>query len=245
MWDRLAGDPDIEEVYTTIDESAADFGFHPTDQLLPLLDGEFVIGAAHTDDGTINQRSGLEANFLAFFKTSNVEEVGNLAIAYADTMRQDGYGINPEASNGINIFNIADAEGDPFPLAYGVGNGYLTLSSSPTELGAAFTSRPSIYNNARYQTINATLPETMVPYFYLNLREYLNALASEVDPTDSDQIRLDIPAELGPVEAIIAGQRFDSENRQVDGRMTFIISEGFASNSSEQRADQQEELAGQ
>lgn len=247
MWDRMANDPAIEEIYTSIDESAADFGFHPTDQLLPLLDGDFVIGAAHTVDGNVNQQSGLEADLLAFFKTSDVEEVGNLAIAYADTMRQDGYGINPNASNGLNIFNISDEAGEPFPLVYGVGNGYLTLSTSPAEMEAAFTGRPSIYNNGRYQAINGTLPETMVPYFYFNLRAYLQSIEPEAgeDGEASDQFQLDLPAELGPIEAMIAGQRFDSEANRVNGRMMLIISEGYATSGSEQRAEQQGELAGQ
>lgn len=224
MLDAMAEDPNFALIEQSIDEMALTLGFHPTKELLPLLDKNFVIAAAQTGTGELSEMTGVDLNLITLFGTSDVAEMSRIAQSFAGSLGEQGFAVSTETNNGVDIYQVANAQnGNNLPVAFGVGNDYLAIGSSSTDLGQLFAGNASVIDSPKHQTSTAILPDGMTPYFYMDFRTTL-AVVKEADPT-MEASDPKFWSAIAPIDTIAAGQSFN--DKTLNARVFIFINADY------------------
>jgi hypothetical protein len=200
---------------------ASEFGFHPEDDLLVHLDGEYAIALVPSSDGFLASNEvnlGLEL----LFETSNPAGL-TMFMNGVEQFFSSELGVAPEPIdvNGQVVHQVAD----PFigeMLAYALTDDLLILTTSAGLAGDVLSGGSSLRDNPSYQAAWASFPSGMRPALYLDVDNLIGSIRegfSEDARADFDD---DIASLVGPISKILMGNQFTGANTQQATVIVFI-----------------------
>ena len=201
---------DLDEAMDMFDDM---LGFNPSDDLLPLLDGEYSISVIDSNDGLIADQLGADLGAIMMLGSSNGEELANIAEDLKDGLEDQEFNVDDSGNDDVTVYEMEDPTGVAVG-AYGVSEDYLILATSPDNIEDLFTVEASLADSDKFKNAWAAFPRGTVPVMYLDLEGLLGAL-EDVDPEVEDV------ADLNPVYAFAMGT--NSGDNSIQSTMIFFI----------------------
>lgn len=204
---------DIEEAMDAFDDM---FGFNPSDDLLPLLDGEYSFALIDSNDGLIAEEFNSDLGLIIMLGGSNSEELNNIAEDFKDGLEDQDLNVDDSGNDDVTVFEVEDPSGEVIG-AYGVSEEYLILATGADSIEDLFTVESSLADSDRFQSVWDAFPRGTIPLMYLDVEGLLAAL-EDADPSIEDV------ADVNPVYAIGMGSNSNDNNTQTT-IILFVASE--------------------
>lgn len=201
---------DINEAMDLFDDM---FGFNPSDDLLPLLDGEYSIAIIDSDAGLIADELETDLGAVIMIGSSNGEELGNLAEDFTDGLEDQDMNVDDSANDDVTVYEVEDPSGS-LVGAYGVSKDYLVLSTSGESVENLFAGEANLADSDKYKDVWDAFPRGTIPVMYMDVAGLFAAL-EDVDPSVKDA------ADVNPVYAFAMGTNSGKNSTQTT--MIFFI----------------------
>ena len=210
--DSLNGvsEDDLDEAMDLFDDM---FGFNPSDELLPLLNGEYSLALIDSDAGLIAEQFETDLGLVIMVGTSSSEELSGLAEDFTDGLEDQEMSVDDSANDDVTIYEVEDASGELMG-AYGVSEDYLVLSTSGETVETLFLGEANLADSDKYQNAWDAFPRGTIPVMYMDI-DGLFAALEDVDPTIGDA------ADVNPVYAFAMGTR--AEGNSTHTTMIFFV----------------------
>ncbi len=210
--DSLNGvsEDDLDEAMDLFDDM---FGFNPSDELLPLLNGEYSLALIDSDAGLIAEQFETDLGLVIMVGTSSSEELTGLAEDFTDGLEDQEMSVDDSANDDVTIYEVEDASGELMG-AYGVSEDYLVLSTSGETVETLFLGEANLADSDKYQNAWDAFPRGTIPVMYMDI-DGLFAALEDVDPTIGDA------ADVNPVYAFAMGTR--AEGNSTHTTMIFFV----------------------
>lgn len=202
---------DIDEAMDQFDDL---FGFDPSKDLIPLLDGEYSIAIIDSDDGALASEIGADLGSVIMMGSSNGEELLNLAEDLKDGLEDLDMNVDDSGDDDLTVYEIEDPSGDEI-AAYGVSEDYLIVATSGKTLEDLFAGEPSLADNDQFKNAWDTFPRGTVPVMYVDVFGLLDAI-EDLDSSIKDTI------DVNPIYAIAVGAK--SGDNMAQSTIIFFIS---------------------
>jgi hypothetical protein len=189
------------------------FGFNPSDDLLPLLDGEYSISIIDSDEGLMAEEFGADLGIVMMVGSSQGEELVELAEDFTDGLEDQELSVDDSANDNVTIYEVEDPSG-ALVGAYGVSEEYLVLSTSGESVETLFAGESKLADSDKYQSAWDAFPRGTVPVMYVDVDGLLAAL-EDVDSSIEDAI------DVNPVYAFAVGTNSDDNTTQTT--MIFFV----------------------
>ncbi|MCA9917685.1 MAG: DUF3352 domain-containing protein [Anaerolineales bacterium] len=216
MWqtgiDSLSGvtEDDFDEAMDMFDDT---FGFNPSDDLMPLLNGEYSLAVVDSDEGAIANELEVDLGAVLMLGSSEGEELANLAEDFKDGLEDQDLNVDDSTNDDATIYEVEDPNGDPVG-AYGVSEDYLIAATSTETLESLFNGEANLADSDKYQAVWDAFPRGTIPVMYIDL-DGLFAALEDVDPTMEDVV------DVNPVYAFGMGTNAGKNSTQTT--MIFFI----------------------
>jgi hypothetical protein len=201
---------DLDEAMDMFDDM---FGFNPSDDLLPLLDGEYSISIIDSDEGLMAEEFGADLGMVMMVGSSSGEELVGLAEDFTDGLEDQELSVDDSANDDVTIYEVEDPNGE-LVGAYGVSEEYLVLSTSGESVETLFAGESNLADSDKYQSAWDAFPRGTIPVMYVDVDGLLAAL-EDVDPSIEDAI------DVNPVYAFAVGTNSDDNATQTT--MIFFV----------------------
>ncbi len=210
--DSLNGvsEDDLDEAMDLFDDM---FGFNPSDELLPLLNGEYSLALIDSDAGLIAEQFETDLGLVIMVGTSSSEELTGLAEDFTDGLEDQEMSVDDSANDDVTVYEVEDASGELMG-AYGVSEDYLVLSTSGETVETLFLGEANLADSDKYQNAWDAFPRGTIPVMYMDI-DGLFAALEDVDPTIGDA------ADVNPVYAFAMGTR--AEGNSTHTTMIFFV----------------------
>ena len=210
--DSLNGvsEDDLDEAMDLFDDM---FGFNPSDELLPLLNGEYSLALIDSDAGLIAEQFETDLGLVIMVGTSSSEELSGLAEDFTDGLEDQEMSVDDSANDDVTVYEVEDASGELMG-AYGVSEDYLVLSTSGETVETLFLGEANLADSDKYQNAWDAFPRGTIPVMYMDI-DGLFAALEDVDPTIGDA------ADVNPVYAFAMGTR--AEGNSTHTTMIFFV----------------------
>ena len=205
-----ASEDDLDEAMDLFDDM---FGFNPSEELLPLLNGEYSLAIVDSDEGLIAEQFDTDLGLVVMAGASEGEELADLAEDFTGGLEDQEMRVDDSANDDVTVYEVEDASGELIG-AYGVSENYLVLSTSGEPVEALFLGGANLADSDKYQNAWDAFPRGTIPVMYMDLNGLFAAL-EDVDPTIGDA------ADVNPVYAFAMGTRADGNTTHTT--MIFFI----------------------
>lgn len=201
---------DLDEAMDLFDDM---FGFNPSDDLLPLLNGEYSLAIIDSDEGLVAEQFDTNLGLVVMAGTSDSEELANLAEDFTDGLEDQDMNVDDSGNDDVTVYEVEDASGE-LVGAYGVSEDYLVLSTSGETVEGLFLGENNLADSDKYKDAWDAFPRGTIPVMYMDL-DGLFAALEDIDPTVADA------ADVNPVYAFAMGTRADGNSTHMT--MIFFI----------------------
>ncbi len=185
---------DIDEAMDMFDDT---FGFDPSKDLFPLLDGEYSIALIDSNDGLIAEESGADLGAVVMLGGSDGEELANLAEDFKDGLEDQDLNVDDSNNDDLTLYEVEDPSGDML-AAYGVSKDYLIMATSGESIEDLFAVETSLADSDKYKDAWGAFPRGTIPVMYIDLWGLLAVLE------DADSSVKDV-ADVNPIYSIAMG----------------------------------------
>ena len=185
---------DFDEAMDQFDDM---FGFNPSEDLMPLLDGEYSIAIIDSDEGLLTEEFGADLGAVVMLGSSNGEELAELAEDLTDGLEDQELSVDDSANDDVTIYEVEDPNGEML-AAYGVSADYLIVSTSGESVESLFAGEANLADSDKYQNVWSAFPRGTIPVMYIDI-DGLLATLEDVDPSVEDV------ADVNPVYAFATG----------------------------------------
>ncbi|GJM39755.1 MAG: hypothetical protein DHS20C20_00370 [Ardenticatenaceae bacterium] len=210
MFNAGLNEDDFDEAMELFDDA---FGFDPSKDLIPLLDGEYSLALIDSNDGLIADQFDTDLGVVMMVGSSNGEELTGLAEDFADGLQDQDMDVNDSENDDVIVYEIEDPGGELIG-AYGVSEDYLIVSTGAETIEDLFTVESSLADSDVYKNVWDAFPRGTVPLIYVNLEELLKA-TENLDP-DVEQV-----SDLNPITSFAMGTNSGDNTAQTT--MIFFI----------------------
>ncbi|VAW42858.1 hypothetical protein MNBD_CHLOROFLEXI01-1899 [hydrothermal vent metagenome] len=201
---------DIDEAMNQFDDM---FGFDPSKDLIPLLDGEYSIAIIDSDDGALAEEIGADLGSVIMMGSSNGEELLNLAEDLKDGLEDLDMNIDDSSNDDLTVYEIEDPSGDKI-AAYGISEDYLIVATSGRTVEDLFAGEPSLADSEQFKNAWDAFPRGTVPVMYIDVFGLLDAI-EDLDSSIKDTV------DVNPIYAIAVGAK--SSNNMAQSTMIFFV----------------------
>ncbi len=201
---------DLDEAMDMFDDM---FGFNPSDELFPLLDGEYSLAVMDSDDGVIANELGADLGAIVMLGSSNGEELVTLVEDFTDGLEDQEFSVDDSANDNVTIYEVEDPAGELIG-AYGLSGEYLVFSTSSETIETVFADDPNLADSDKYENVWAAFPRGTIPVMYVDVEGLLTAL-EDADPSIEDA------SDVNPVYAFAMGT--NSDDNSIQTTMIFFI----------------------
>jgi len=201
---------DIDEAMDLFDDT---YGFNPSDDLMPLLDGEYSLAIIDSNDGLIAEQFDTDLGAVVMAGSSNGEDLAGLAEDLADGLEDQELNVDDSANDDVTIYEVEDPSGEMVG-AYGVSEDYLIFSTSGDTIESLFAGESNLADSDKFQNAWDAFPRGTIPVMYIDLDGLLASL-EDVDPTVRDA------ADVNPVYAFAMGTNSNDTTTQLT--MIFFV----------------------
>lgn len=204
---------DLDEAMDMFDDM---FGFNPSDDLMPILDGEYSMAILDSDEGMIAEQFGTDLGAVVLVGSSNGEELAGLVEDFTDGLEDQELNVDDSANDDVTIYEVEDPSGEMIG-AYGVSEEYLVFSTSSESIESLFAGESNLADSDKYQNVWRAFPRGTVPVMYIDVEGLMTSL-EDVDPSIEDT------ADVNPVYALAMGTN-SSDNATITTMIFFITGE--------------------
>jgi hypothetical protein len=201
---------DFDEAMNLFDDM---FGFDPSKDLMPLMDGEYSIALIDSRDGLIAEQFETDLGIIAMLGSSNGEELNGLAEDFADGLKDQELDVNDSSNDNVTVYDIEDVSGERLG-AYGVSQDYLIIATDAENIEDLFTVDASLADSDKFKSAWEAFPRGTIPVMYMDLTG-LFATLEDLDPSLKDA------ADVNPVYAFAMGTNSNDNTTQTT--MVFFI----------------------
>lgn len=216
MWqngiDSLSGvtEDDFDEAMDMFDDM---FGFNPSEELIPLLNGEYSLAVVDSDEGLMANELDADLGAVIMFGSSEGEELANLVADFSDGLEEQDLTVDDSSTDDVTIYEVEDPNGE-LVGAYGVSEAYLIASTSAETLEGLFNGEANLADSDKYENVWDAFPRGTIPVMFIDL-DGLFAALEDVDPTMKDVV------DVNPVYAFGMGTSSNRNTSQTT--MIFFI----------------------
>jgi hypothetical protein len=179
---------DFDESMTMFKE---EFGINPDTELFPLLDGEWAVGVLPSTAGVLSEELEVDLGLALLAQTSDPETLSANLGTFSDALEQQALYVERSSEGGAQTYSIRDDPQGSALISFGVGQGYLFISSDAGTTGRLFGDSPTLANSERYRETWKAFPGKMTPVLYLNASGLVGAIREGMDPgatADFDEV---------------------------------------------------------
>ncbi|MEZ4589605.1 MAG: DUF3352 domain-containing protein [Chloroflexota bacterium] len=216
MWqngiDSLSGvtEDDFDEAMDMFDDM---FGFNPSDDLMPLLNGEYSLAVVDSDEGLIANELSVDLGAVLMLGSSEGEALATIAEDFTDGLEDQDLNVDDSTTDDVTIYEVEDPSGERVG-AYGVSENYLIAATSSETLEGLFNGEANLADSDKYQNVWDAFPRGTIPVMFIDL-DGLFAALEDVDPTMEDVV------DVNPVYAF--GMGTSSNRNTTQTTMIFFI----------------------
>ncbi|WP_420644078.1 DUF3352 domain-containing protein [Candidatus Leptofilum sp.] len=201
---------DFDEAMDAFDDM---FGFNPSDNLIPLLNGEYSIAIVDSDEGLITEELDVDLGAVIMMGASDNEAMVELAEDFKDGLEDQDLNVDDSGDDNLTIYEVEDPGGEML-AAYGVSEDYLVASTSGETIENLFNGEANLADSDKFQNAWDAFPRGTVPVMYMDI-DGLFAALEDVDPSMEDVV------DVNPVYAFAMGT--NSSNNTTQTTMIFFI----------------------
>lgn len=201
---------DFDEAMDMFDDM---FGFDPSDDLMPLLNGEYSLAVIDSDDGLLAEEFDTDLGAVVMMGSSDGEALAELAEDFTDGLEDQELNVDDSSNDDVTVYEVEDPSGEMIG-AYGVSEDYLIVSTSGESTEALFNGEANLADSDKYQNAWDAFPRGTIPVMYMDI-DGLFAALEDVDPTMEDVV------DVNPVYAFAMGT--NSGNNSTQTTMIFFI----------------------
>ena len=201
---------DMDEAMDLFDDM---FGFNPSDDLMPLLDGEYSIAVLDSDEGIIAEQFDTDLGAVIMVGSSSGEELVGIVEDFTDGLEDQEFNVDDSANDDVTIYEVEDPSGELIG-AYGLSEEYLIFSTSSESIENLFAGESNLADSDKYRNVWSAFPRGTVPVMYVDVEGLLASL-EDTDPSIEDV------ADVNPVYAFAAGTNTDDNSTQTT--MIFFV----------------------
>ncbi len=194
---------DLDEAMDMFDDM---FGFNPSDDLFPILDGEYSVAIIDSDEGLIANELEADLGAVAMMGSSSGEELADLVEDFTDGLEDQELNVDDSANDDVTVYEVEDPSGEMVG-AYGVSEEYLIFSTSSESIESLFAGESNLADSDKYQNVWDAFSRGTVPVMYIDL-DGLLASIEDVDPSIEDV------TDVNPVYAFAMGTNSDDTTTQ-------------------------------
>jgi hypothetical protein len=179
-FEALDAGTDYEEAMEMFELS---FGFNPSLDLFPRLDGEWGFGLIPSSKGILAEEGDIPFGFVLLSETSDVEGLHTVCDDFSMNAELQGMGqVDTREDQAAVYYEMVDMFSGSTIVAYGAGSEYFFIGSSAETVQDLFSNRASLSESVTYRNVWKSFPRDMTPLLYIdvdgiiaNLREYMSA----------------------------------------------------------------------
>ena len=175
LWQMYADSPAQADSREAMQLLGEQFGFNPNKDLFPFLDGETAVILSPSRSGTATQLLRLNLGGTLLVSTSKPDTLSANLTGFTTAISDPQLGIATVQETAVHNIPLTQLQTGLIPglsLVYGVGQGYLLLSSSTDSLSELnFGNGRSLADNPDYQIAKAALPAGKKPTLFVNVTE--------------------------------------------------------------------------
>ncbi|WP_420631768.1 DUF3352 domain-containing protein [Candidatus Leptofilum sp.] len=201
---------DFDEAMDAFDDM---FGFNPSDDLIPLLNGEYSLAVVDSDEGLIAEEFETDLGVVIMMGASDNEAMVELAEDFTDGLEDQDLNVDDSGDDELTIYEVEDPNGEMIG-AYGVSEDYLVAATSGETLENLFAGEANLADSDKFQNVWDAFPRGTVPVMYMDIDGLLAALE------DADSSVEDV-MDVNPVYAFAMGTNYDDTTTQ--STMIFFI----------------------
>lgn len=201
---------DFDEAMDAFDDM---FGFNPSDDLIPLLNGEYSFAIVDSDEGLIAEEFDTDLGAVMMFGTSDNEAMVEIVEDFTDGLEDQDLNVDDSGDDDVTIYEVEDPGGELL-AAYGISEDYLVAGTSGETLENLFNGEANLADSDKYQDAWDAFPRGTIPVMYMDI-ENLFAALEDVDPSMEDVV------DVNPVYAFAMGTNYDDNSTQTT--MIFFI----------------------
>lgn len=201
---------DLDEAMDMFDDM---FGFNPSDDLFPILDGEYSVAIIDSDEGLIANELETDLGAVVMMGSSNGEELAGLVEDFTDGLEDQELNVDDSANDDVTVYEVEDPNGE-LVGAYAVSEEYLIFSTSSESIESLFAGESNLADSDKYQNAWDAFSRGTVPVMYIDL-DGLLASIEDVDPSIEDV------TDVNPVYAFAMGTNSDDTTTQTT--MIFFV----------------------
>ncbi len=201
---------DLDEAMDMFDDM---FGFNPSDDLFPLLDGEYSLAIIDSDEGLIAEEFEVDLGLVFMAGSSSGEELVELVEDFTDGLEDQDLSVDDSANDNVTIYEVEDPGGEMIG-AYGLSEEYLILSTGGESIENLFAGEANLADSDKYQNVWDPFPRGTIPVMYIDL-DGLFAALEDVDPAMEEVV------DVNPVYAFAMGTSSDDNTTQTT--MIFFV----------------------
>ena len=191
---------DIDEAMSELEDEV---GFDPNSDLLPYLDGAYGMGVFTDNEGVFAEYSDINLGVLMAFETSNEDALRTTLDSFTDFMQDMDAEIDETTAGDMTIFAITSPYDDQM-FAYGLGGGWLGLSTSPTILENMQNPETSLADDALFRDALGELDGGMNVAVFVNVTEGIDVIRDSISDYDRDDFD-EVADMLSPIEYLVLG----------------------------------------
>ena len=191
---------DINEAMSELED---EIGFDPNSDLLPYLDGAYGMGVFTDNEGVFAEYSDINLGVLMAFETSNEDALRTTLDSFTDFMQDMDAEIDETTAGDMTIFAITSPYDDQM-FAYGLGGGWLGLSTSPTILENMQNPETSLADDALFRDALGELDGGMNVAVFVNVTEGIDVIRDSISDYDRDDFD-EVADMLSPIEYLVLG----------------------------------------
>ena len=228
-WQTLRQQLEADNMAADFDESMdsfeEEFGFNPSVDLFPNLDGAFVL-AVHPSNEGLFALQGIPLGAVLMFETSHPDALQPV-LGALDKMILNEFGVEPVTVDvqGHSMHSVMmPFVGDM--LAYGLLDELLMLSTAMSTVESMLDSSTSLAADAEYQSVWQAFPADIRPVLYVDVGGLLGSIREIMSPEEMDSFNSDVGNAVGWIEHIAMGNRFISEDTQLSTLIIFVSGMG-------------------
>lgn len=209
-WQNLRETLDQAGSWEDVDESmelfASTFGFNPSTDLFPKLDGEWAFVITPSSNGVLAEQLDVSLGFAFLAQTSDPQGLESTLSGVEIPSAEMGFvQLDPVENPEMTLYNLVQPfVGDPL-LTFGAGKGHFLLGSSEKLLESFFEEGPSLSGSERYRSVWREFPSGTVPVFYFDVEGMFGQIREGLDEFDREMFDEEIGQTLDAIQFFAVG----------------------------------------
>ena len=197
----MAGSDAYDEMMSGLED---EIGFDVEKDLIPYLNGEMALGVFESRDGMLASQMEVDLGLGLLIEVSDEAAVMDVVDEFVNALEDQGSEMDDISTKDITMYEaIDDYSGDPI-LALGLGNDFLGIATSGSDLENLYQGDTSLSKNDEFNQVWKAFSGGITPSFYINVQGLVEIIRDGLSGYSLDSFEEVAPI-LEPIQYIAAG----------------------------------------